>query len=65
MLLPDFLFPGFLVFPPANRSNFSHCIYLDTLTAILWLTTSKAFYYRISRVISRTFSQCRIIALVF
>ncbi len=22
---PDFLFPRFLVFPPANPSNFSHC----------------------------------------
>ncbi len=25
MLSPDFLFPRFLVFPPANPSNFSHC----------------------------------------
>ncbi len=26
MLSPDFLFPRFLVFPPANPSNLSHCI---------------------------------------
>ncbi len=25
MLSPDFVFPCFLVFPPANPSNFSHC----------------------------------------
>ncbi len=25
MLSPDFLFPCFLVYPPANPSNFSHC----------------------------------------
>ncbi len=25
MLSPDFLFPCFLVFPPANPSNFSYC----------------------------------------
>ncbi len=26
MLSPDLLFPRFLVFPPANPSNFAHCI---------------------------------------
>ncbi len=28
MLSPAFLFLRFLVFPPANPSNFSHCVYI-------------------------------------
>ncbi len=38
MLSPDLLFPRFLVFPPANPSNFSYCtsIRIPFSTEVLW-----------------------------
>ncbi len=40
----DFLFPRFLVFPPANPSNFSHCKCFSIRIPFLFQCRSIIFY---------------------
>ncbi len=47
MLSPDFLFPRFLVFPPANPSNFSHCKCFSIRIPFLFQYRSTIFYIQV------------------
>ncbi len=47
MLSPDFLFPRFLVFPPANPSNFSHCKCFSIRIPFLFQYRSIIFYVQV------------------
>ncbi len=47
MLSPDFLFPCFLVFPPANPSNFSHCKCFSIQIPFLFQYRSIIFYVQV------------------
>ncbi len=41
---PDFLFPCFLVFPPANPSNFSHCKINVFLSGFPFFSVQKYYF---------------------
>ncbi len=47
MLSPDFLFPCFLVYPPANPSNFSHCKCFSIRIPFLFQYRSIIFYVQV------------------
>ncbi len=49
MLSPDFLFPCFLVFPPANPSNFLHCKCFSIQIPFLFQYRSISYAFNITR----------------